>query len=392
MKSQSLKMLELLNTKEVKLNEEHVKQSYDLSKLDTTEASKLSSIFTRSRETKKKDDEESQSFAENIKVAMDMVTHASVAGYSIDITPLKFATFNAQNTGVVTASIRTTAVSDTRSGRQSGIVTRDGGDKTKAIPQVAVAVTGLSSVSVIALEKLAKIARLLTNKLMYKSYTRMGEAGKKAYLNNFKYRKAKEEIYQGRFRGEMDDLAARQDDLREIAIYMEVGDKSADFGMAGFYAATNLDAISHFGNIFENEAGLKHIKEDSIDGFTKVYSRTIPDLMNPAKANYHEAFSDEAKSYAEGMQILQIGILTMIAYDEIEYLNLGSPKFNQKEALEILDTILSDLENDDETSISGLENALSVTENEKIDVISGISPALKALSDKRMIKEVSELE
>lgn len=393
MKSQSMKMLELLNVKQTKLGEEMVKETYDLSKLDNSAGQKLANVFTNARtKGNTSDDEESQELAKNISVAMEMVTHASVAGYSIDVTPLKFATFNAQSTGLITASIRATSVADTRGGRQAGIVTRDGGDKTKAVPQVAVSVTGLTSAGVMALDKLAKIARLATNKLMFKSYARMGAGGKKAYLNNLKYRKAKEEIYQGRFRGEMDDLAARQSDLREIVSYIEVGEKSADFSMAGFYSTMSLDATSYFGNVFENDADLKHIKEDSIDGVTTVYSRTIPDLMNPAKANYHEAFSELAKEYSEALQILQIGVLTLVAYSEIEYLNLGTPKFNEKEAMDILDSILNDLTNDPETSMVHLEETLDISEEEKIDVIAEISPAIKDINNRRTLEKMADLD
>lgn len=393
MKSQAFRMLELLNKKEVKLNEEHLVQSYDLTSLDTSAGQSLSHLFTKARNNGSIEaGSETEQLEQNIKVAMDMVTHISVAGYSIDVTPLKFATFNVQSTGVVTASIRVTAVSDTRSGSKAGIVTRDGKDKTKAVPQIAVSVTGFTTVAIQALLKLAKISRLAANKLMNKSYIRAGAGGKKAYLNNYKYRKAKEEIYQGRFRGEADDLAARQDDLRQIAVYNEVGEKSADFGMAGFYSTTDLEATSFFGNVFENEAGLKHIKVDSIDGITEVFSRTIPDLMNPAKANYHEEFSGLAEEYAESIQILQVGILTLIAYSEIEYLELGFPKFNEKEAMDILDSIIVDLESDPETSLSHLESELGITEEEKFDVIAEISPAIKQINERRVIEKLAELE
>lgn len=304
----------------------------------------------------------------------------------IDITPIKYTSLINHDSEKVVASIRLSAEVDTRNGRSTGVTARDGNTKSKAVPQVAISVTGLSTVGIEALIKLAKISRKISNKMMYKSYARMGAAGKTAYLNNFKYRKAKEVINKDKVRGDSEDLAARQSKLDNIVTYYDTGEMSMNLSMVGYYATTNLEGPSDFGNVMENEQGLKFIKVDRINDTTNMYSRTIPDFSNPARANYHESFEGDATLYVESMQILQIGVLMMIAADELQYLGDTDIAFDQKTTHEILDSLLSELNDDPETSIESLEVDLGITEEEKVEAVSEITPALGQATD-RLIAE-----
>lgn len=376
----------------------HNIKEFDLSTLKDDEKLKnLSSIFKGKQDRVlgvTEESDESNEIAKTISGSVDMISRVRIKGESIDISALKYISGINNIADKVVLSLRMTSIADTREGKKVGIATRTLSGKSKEVPQVVTVLTGLSDTQLTMLEKLIELTEGVRNVVLGSSYMRLDKnTAKEAYLANYKYRKCKERIYKDRERNDSEDLAARQTKLNEIASYRDIGDQSMDLSIYSTYSTKNLNSPSDFGNVMENELGLKRIKEDEIGNGIRIYSRTCPELVRPAKATYMLDMKEDVEDIVDSMQILQILVLSSLSYEEIRFTEVDKlVSFNEEKVLEILDENIEIVNMHEFSTISKLENAIEVTDNDKIKIQNEISETLTKISNSIVEEKFSEMK
>lgn len=388
----------LLNITGGTISDQHNIREFDLSTLkDEDKLKSLSSIFKGKESRVTNVDSktyESSEIAKTISGSVDMVSRVRINGESIDISALKYISGVNNLTDKVVLSLRMSSVADTREGKKVGIATRTKSGKSKEVPQIVTVLTGISDAQLTILEKMIELTEGVRNIVLGSSYIKLDrEVAKDAYLANYKYRKCKERLYKDRERNDSEDLAARQTKLNEIASYRDIGDQSMDLSIYSTYSTKNLANPSDFGNVMENELGLKRIKEDEIGNGVKVFSRTCPELVRPAKANYTLDMKDDVEDIIDSMQILQILVLSCLSYEEIKYTEVDTNVcFNEEKVIEILDENIELVNSHTCSSISKIESAIGVSDNDKIKIQDELSDILMKISSGLIEEKFSDMK
>lgn len=389
------KALNLLDVEGGEVSDKHNIKMFDLSDISVNDRiqkmkvnfRKQSEIYNKSNS---EEDKESAEIVKTVVGAVDMIGRARVAGKSIDISPIKYISAINNMEDSVVLSVRMSSVTDTREGTRTGIATRgSNGQKSKEVPQIVTVVTGLSDIQLTILEEYQKLASMVRNTVLSYSYFQLDKVvGKETYLNNFKYRKAKELVYQDRVRNKSDDLSRRQEILGSMYQYIDIGDHSLDLSTYATYSCKHLSSHSDFGNVMENDLGLKKIKEDEIGDGQKVYSRTCPDLVEPNKANYTMSMKEYVEDIADKMQIIQILVSNCIAIGEIRYKEIDlEVAFDEASVLEILEDNINNCLSREQDSVYKLEMALGVTESDKAIAVKEVFNKFEQVEDKITISD-----